>query len=123
MRAVAFLLTLLFATTAAFAPNASLRQSSSVRLQATSNNGDDFLSKVSRKTTIAAVGIMAVVSASPLIALAEDEYEYGAVDAPIGIAVGGGILAVLTALLPLFLQGGEEAFEEMKANDKDQWGK
>eukprot|EP00560_Eucampia_antarctica_P008801 CAMPEP_0197828538 /NCGR_PEP_ID=MMETSP1437-20131217/5079_1 /TAXON_ID=49252 ORGANISM="Eucampia antarctica, Strain CCMP1452" /NCGR_SAMPLE_ID=MMETSP1437 /ASSEMBLY_ACC=CAM_ASM_001096 /LENGTH=66 /DNA_ID=CAMNT_0043429775 /DNA_START=268 /DNA_END=468 /DNA_ORIENTATION=+ len=66
---------------------------------------------------------MAAVSTSPLIALAEEDYEYGAVDAPISIAVGGGILAVLTALLPLFLQGGEEAFEEMKDTDKNTWGK
>jgi len=45
-----------------------------------------------------------------------------AVDAPIGIAVGGGILAILTALLPVFLKGGEEAFEEMKENDAAGWG-
>jgi hypothetical protein len=31
-------------------------------------------------------------------------------------------LAILTALLPLVLQGGEEAFEEMKEQDKDKWG-
>jgi cobalamin biosynthesis Co2+ chelatase CbiK len=29
----------------------------------------------------------------------------------------------LTALLPLLLKGGEEAFEEMKEQDKDKWGK
>ena len=40
-----------------------------------------------------------------------------------GIAVVGGCLAVLTALLPLLLKGGEEAFEEMKEQDKDKWGK
>ena len=39
-----------------------------------------------------------------------------------GIAVVGGVLAVLTALLPLALKGGEEAFEEMKEMDKDKWG-
>jgi len=31
-------------------------------------------------------------------------------------------LAVLTALLPLALQGGEEAFEEMKETDSSTWG-
>jgi hypothetical protein len=36
--------------------------------------------------------------------------------------VVGGVLAVLTALLPLLLKGGEEAFEEMKEMDKDKWG-
>lgn len=67
----------------------------------------------------------AIVATSPLVALAEevDDYEYGAVDAPIGIAVVGGILAILTALLPIALQGGEEAFEEMKARDSNKWGK
>jgi len=65
-----------------------------------------------------------VVSTSPLIALAEevDNYEYGAVNAPIGIAWAGGVLAVLTALLPLVLKGGEEAFEEMKERDAGKWG-
>jgi hypothetical protein len=66
----------------------------------------------------------AVIATSPLIALAEevDDYEYGAVNAPIGIAWGVGVLFVATALLPLALQGGEEAFEEMKENDAGKWG-
>lgn len=64
------------------------------------------------------------ISTSPLVALAEevDDYEYGAVNAPIGIAWAAGILAVLTALLPLALQGGEDAFNEMKDRDADKWG-
>lgn len=76
--------------------------------------------KISQAMTTAAV----VVATSPLAALAEevDDYEYGAVDAPIGIAWAGGVLAVLTALLPLALQGGEEAFEEMKDRDSGSWG-
>eukprot|EP00339_Tiarina_fusa_P028531 CAMPEP_0117029284 /NCGR_PEP_ID=MMETSP0472-20121206/21220_1 /TAXON_ID=693140 ORGANISM="Tiarina fusus, Strain LIS" /NCGR_SAMPLE_ID=MMETSP0472 /ASSEMBLY_ACC=CAM_ASM_000603 /LENGTH=129 /DNA_ID=CAMNT_0004737011 /DNA_START=51 /DNA_END=440 /DNA_ORIENTATION=+ len=66
----------------------------------------------------------AVIATSPLIALAEevDDYEYGAVNAPIGIAWAAGVLAVATALLPLALQGGEEAFEEMKERDSGKWG-
>ena len=66
----------------------------------------------------------AAIATSPLIALAEevDEYEYGAVNAPIGIAWAGGVLVILTALLPLALQGGEEAFEEMKERDAGKWG-
>ncbi len=65
-----------------------------------------------------------VISTSPLIALAEevDDYEYGAVNAPIGIAWAGGVLAVLTALLPLALRGGEDAFNEMKDRDSGKWG-
>jgi hypothetical protein len=31
-------------------------------------------------------------------------------------------LAILTALLPVALQGGEEAFEEMKERDSGKWG-
>jgi hypothetical protein len=60
-----------------------------------------------------------------LLTLAEaaDDYEYGAVDAPIGIAWAGGILAILTATLPLFLKSGEKAFEEIKDRDADTFGK
>jgi hypothetical protein len=31
-------------------------------------------------------------------------------------------LVILSALLPLALQGGEEAFEEMKESESDTWG-
>lgn len=48
--------------------------------------------------------------------------EYGAVNAPIGIAWAGGALAILTALLPVALQGGEEAFEEMRERDEGKFG-
>ncbi len=59
-----------------------------------------------------------------VLAIVEDDnYEYGAVDAPIGIAVGGGLLAILTALLPIALKGGEEAFEEIKDRDVETFGK
>lgn len=72
----------------------------------------------------AAAAAAAVLSTTPLVAIAEevDEYEYGAVNAPIGLAWGAGVLAILTALLPLALQGGEEAFEEMRMKDEDKWG-
>ena len=39
-----------------------------------------------------------------------------------GIAVAGGCLAILTALLPVVMQGGEDAFNEMKEEDADTWG-
>ena len=68
-----------------------------------------------------------VVANAPLVAQAavevDGEYEYGAVDAPIGLAVGGGILAILTALLPVALRGGEEAFEEIKDREAGTFGK
>ena len=72
----------------------------------------------------AATAAVVAVSTSPLVAIAEevDEYEYGAVNAPIGLAWGAGVLAILTALLPVVLQGGEEAFEEMKDRDSEYWG-
>ena len=80
--------------------------------------------QVSPKKSLAPAVAAAVALSSPLVAMAEqvDDYEYGAVDAPIGIAVGGGILAILTALLPIALRGGEEAFEEMKESDSQMWG-
>lgn len=75
--------------------------------------------KLVEAATVAAV----VVSTSPLMALAEEEdYEYGAVNAPIGLAWGVGVLAILTALLPLALRGGEDAFNEMKDKDSGTWG-
>ena len=82
-----------------------------------------------RAPAVTAVGVAATVAtafaASPLAAIAaeSEEYEYGAVDAPIGIAVGGGLLAILTALLPVVMSGGEEAFDEMKDRDSEKWGK
>lgn len=81
-----------------------------------------LVEKMGKIATAATVAI----ATSPLVALAEelpDDYEYGAVSAPIGVAWVGGIFAVGTALLPIALQGGEEAFEEMKANDRDTFGK
>eukprot|EP00559_Dactyliosolen_fragilissimus_P006379 CAMPEP_0184855150 /NCGR_PEP_ID=MMETSP0580-20130426/464_1 /TAXON_ID=1118495 /ORGANISM="Dactyliosolen fragilissimus" /LENGTH=147 /DNA_ID=CAMNT_0027349591 /DNA_START=64 /DNA_END=507 /DNA_ORIENTATION=- len=82
--------------------------------------------KKSLRNVVSSVASSAVLS-FPFAAIAEeyapDDYEYGAVDAPIGLAWGAGLLAVLTALLPLALQGGEEAFEEMRQNDADSFGK
>ncbi|GMH53847.1 hypothetical protein TL16_g01544 [Triparma laevis f. inornata] len=57
------------------------------------------------------------------LAAQADGYEYGAVDAPISIAWGVGVLAILTSLLPLALQGGEEALEDMRENEKYSFGK
>ena len=61
---------------------------------------------------------------NPMIAQAveDPDYEYGAVDAPIGVAWGAGIVVILTAAVPVFMQGGEEAFNEMKELDSDKWG-
>jgi hypothetical protein len=64
----------------------------------------------------AAVASAALVAANLPILSAfaiEDDYEYGAVDAPIAVPIIGGILAIGTALLPIALRPGEEAFEEV----------
>lgn len=76
---------------------------------------------------LTASSALIAANAVPLMAKAaeivDDNYEYGAVDAPIGIAVAGGILAILTALLPVAMRGGEEAFEEIKDRDQGTFGK
>jgi len=81
---------------------------------------NSLVEKMSKFAMTAAVAI----STSPLVALAEevDDYEYGAVSAPISVAWVGGVFAVGTALLPIALQGGEDAFNEMRENDKGTFG-
>ena len=102
----------------AFAPHQQTRKPAfAPALQASAKPVSE---KVAQFMTTAAV----VISTSPIMALAEevDDYEYGAVNAPIGIAWAAGVLAVATALLPLALQGGEDAFNEMKDRDAAEWG-
>lgn len=65
-----------------------------------------------------------IMASTPLVSKAvEDTYEYGAVDAPIGLAWGVGVLAILTAAVPVFLKGGEEALEEMREREGNSFGK
>jgi hypothetical protein len=108
-----FLVGLLSSFTGAFVPKTFSRPE--LRLQAVQKSAG-VNAKIAAAFTVAAINL------APLVALAEEDYEYGAVDAPIGIAVGGGVLFILTALLPLVLKGGEEAFEEMKDRDADSFG-
>ena len=65
----------------------------------------------------AAVASAALVTANlpvwAALAVVDDDYEYGAVDAPPLVPIVGGVLAILTALLPIALKPGEEAFEEV----------
>jgi hypothetical protein len=72
--------------------------------------------------SIAATASALVTAALPLVARAAEEYEYGAVDAPIGLAWAAGILAILTAAIPVLLRPGEEAFEQMRERDSDSFG-
>jgi hypothetical protein len=105
---------LLSSFTGAFVPKSFSRPE--LRLQAVENS-HGVSAKIAAALTVAAINL------APLAALAEEDYEYGAVDAPIGIAVGGGVLAILTALLPVVMKGGEEAFEEIKDQSADSFGK
>ena len=52
-----------------------------------------------QKVAAAAAVVAANIPAPVLAAVVEDDYEYGAVDAPIGIALAGGVLAILTGTL------------------------
>ena len=106
------LLAILSATGSAFVPKATPRTTLSLKSSQDESNGFT----VSPQIKVAAFTTLVTVS-QPLVALAEtydDNYEYGAVSAPPLVPIVGGILAILTALLPIALQGGEEAFEEMK---------
>jgi hypothetical protein len=89
--------------------------------QPTKAAANPWVEKASKFATTAAV----VIATSPLVALAEevgDDYEYGAVSAPISVAWVGGLFAIGTALLPIALSGGEDAFNEMKEADKGKFG-
>lgn len=41
----------------------------------------------------------------------------------LGLAAGLGVLAILTAAVPVVLAPGEDAFNEMKDRDQGKWGK
>mmetsp|Transcript_9240 Transcript_9240/g.11657 ORF Transcript_9240/g.11657 Transcript_9240/m.11657 type:complete len:146 (+) Transcript_9240:62-499(+) len=127
----------IFLTTAvvnAFTPSSTMMNQQTI-LQSTKNSFDPLNisnddSNVLNKDTISvsmpkiAAASAAVFALHPLSALAEevDDYQYGAVNAPIGLAWGAGVLAILTALVPVLLKGGEEAFEEMREQEADTWG-
>mmetsp|Transcript_142 Transcript_142/g.237 ORF Transcript_142/g.237 Transcript_142/m.237 type:complete len:135 (+) Transcript_142:131-535(+) len=113
------LVALVAATTSAFVPAQTTSKPALVRLEAKQNQN---MEKVKQMFTVASAA--AVTTVAPLVALAEeqDDYVYGAVNAPIGLAWGAGLLAILTALLPIALSSGEDAFNEMREKDADAWG-
>lgn len=78
---------------------------------------------MNHKIIIASTAVLMTIPQSVIAAVVEDDYEYGKVDAPIGLAWGVGVLAILTALLPIALRGGEEAFNEMSERDSTTFGK
>lgn len=113
----AFLLCLLASAVAAFVPKAA---SSARAFPLQASPFGNMESKIAGASAFVMANIPAIVLA---VTEVEDDYEYGKVDAPIGLAVGAGILAILTALLPIALQGGEKAFEEIKERDANTFGK
>lgn len=100
-------------------PSLSNTRHASSQLYASSKPANNFEIKIAAASAF----IVANVPASVIAAVVEDDYEYGKVDAPIGLAWGVGVLAILTALLPIALKGGEEAFEEIKERDSATFGK
>ncbi|KAL7496473.1 hypothetical protein ACHAWT_007153 [Skeletonema menzelii] len=115
------LIALLSATsTSAFvAPTAPTTQTTT-ELSAKNVNFD----KIGNAATVAAASVIATPFAA-LAADVADDYEYGAVNAPggLGLAAGLGVLAILTAAVPVLLAPGEDAFNEMKEKDADKWRK
>jgi hypothetical protein len=78
-------------------------------------------------TNVAAAATAALLSSNllPLVSFAAeatDEYEYGSVNAPIGLAVGAGIVAILTAAVPVLLRPGEKALDEMREREGNAFG-
>mmetsp|Transcript_20155 Transcript_20155/g.23011 ORF Transcript_20155/g.23011 Transcript_20155/m.23011 type:complete len:150 (-) Transcript_20155:81-530(-) len=113
-RIITLLLTLLVSCRAFITPNDQVVRNAKIAVE-------EHGSKILQATTTIAIA----VSASPLVAMAEavvDDYEYGAVNAPIGLAWGAGVLAIITAAVPVLLSGGEDAFNEMKEQDSATWG-
>jgi hypothetical protein len=104
----------LASVTVGFSPRLTARRPA-MKLEAVSK------AQLERKIASATAAVMTV--GIPLIVRAvEDDYEYGAVDAPIGLAVGAGVLAILTAAIPVLLAPGEEALEEMRKNEGNRFG-
>ena len=120
------LLISLTATRAFVAPRPSAPSLSVTRIEATLDTRDN---EITTKTKIVSAFTTAIVAATPLATLAaatqDDDYVYGAVAAPggLGLAAGLGVLAILTAAVPVLLSPGEDAFNEMKERDQGKWGK
>lgn len=100
-------------------PVTQLSEQAAHNEEPTSNNNVD-------KFTVALT--TAAVTAAPLASFAatqDDDYVYGAVAAPggLGLAAGLGVLAIITAAVPVLLSPGEEAFNEMRDRDEGKWRK
>ncbi|CAM9615525.1 unnamed protein product [Heterosigma akashiwo] len=71
----------------------------------------------------AALASLAAAIPSSVYAAVEqaDDYEYGAVNAPGWILPVGAFVVIATAAVPIFLQSGQEAFDDISDKSKDQW--
>lgn len=116
------LIALLSATsTSAFVVPAATKQATT---QLSANPNVNF-EKITNAATVAAASVIATPFAALAAENADDDYVYGAVAAPggLGLAAGLGVLAVLTAAVPVLLAPGEDAFNEMKDRDESKWRK
>ncbi len=116
------LIALLSATsTSAFVAPAATKQATT---QLSANPNVNF-EKITNAATVAAASVIATPFAALAAENADDDYVYGAVAAPggLGLAAGLGVLAVLTAAVPVLLAPGEDAFNEMKEKDASKWRK
>ena len=114
-------------TSAFTVPGVTTGSTSTTALSASSHNNCNNINII-HTPLILGTTIATALSTSPLAAFAEqadDEYVYGAVNAPggIGLAAVLGVLAILTAAVPVILAPGEDAFNEMKDRDEKKWGK
>ena len=113
-------------------PSAAIlsRSFTAAHAAASSSSPDDSQTLPSRGNAASSIiAATSLVAFSPLAALAEqateEDYVYGAVNAPggIGLAAVLGVLAILTAAVPVILAPGEDAFNEMKERDEKKWRK
>lgn len=128
MRLFTLLFALLVSTTDGFTLKEPQRFSSPVNVEKikTPVTGPVKHASKSWPSNVAAAATAALLSSNllPLVSFAAEaeEYEYGAVDAPIGLAVGAGILAILTAAVPILLRPGEKALDEMREREGNAFG-
>lgn len=117
------LIALLSATsTSAFVAPAATTSPATTQLSANTNVNFE---KITNAATVAAASVIATPFAALAAENADDDYVYGAVAAPggLGLAAGLGVLAILTAAVPVLLAPGEDAFNEMKDRDASKWRK
>lgn len=107
MKRIALVLAMLATSVSAFAPVQSTSRATTSQLSAS------IPQEWKDKAAIASAALITINIPVWASFAVEDDYEYGAVDAPIAIPIVGGILAIATALLPIALRPGEEAFEEV----------